>query len=158
MTRIICLLLVGLLGTFTGGLAKVQTPSIEKLSWISGCWQGRLGDAALEEQWTKPAGGSLLGFSRTIRNGRTLSYEFMQIREENDGIFFIAQPQGGNKVPFKLIRLGEKEAVFENKEHDFPQRIIYKRDGQDSLLPRIEGAENGKPGSQEFPMKKVPCE
>ena len=158
MTRITCLLVVGLVVAFTGGFVKVQTPSIEKLSWISGCWQGRLGDAILEEHWTKPGGGSLLGISRTIRNGKTLSYEFMQIREENEGIFFIAQPQGGNKVPFRLIRLEEGEAAFENKEHDFPQRVIYKRDSQDSLLPRIEGTENGKPRSQEFPMKKIQCE
>ena len=30
-------------------------------------------------------------------------------------------------------------ALFENTAHDFPQRIIYRRDADGSLLARIEG-------------------
>jgi hypothetical protein len=39
--------------------------------------------------------------------------------------------------------------VFENLAHDFPQRIIYSRAG-DQLTARIEGPMNGKPAAMEW--------
>ena len=39
--------------------------------------------------------------------------------------------------------------VFENPVHDFPQRIIYWKDGAD-LRARIEGTQKGKEGSMEW--------
>ena len=44
--------------------------------------------------------------------------------------------------------------VFENPTHDFPQRIIYWKDGAD-LRARIEGTQNGKEGSQEWRWSPV---
>ena len=37
-------------------------------------------DAGSGEQWMTPAGGTLLGISRTVAKGRTVAHEFMQIR------------------------------------------------------------------------------
>ena len=51
----------------------------------------------------------------------------------------------------------DREARFENLEHDFPQRIIYRRDG-DSLTGRIEGVSMGKERAVDFPLKRVPCD
>jgi hypothetical protein len=39
--------------------------------------------------------------------------------------------------------------VFENPAHDFPQRVIYWKDGND-LCARIEGTMNGKAESEEW--------
>jgi hypothetical protein len=36
-----------------------------------------------------------------------------------------------------MVTLGESEAVFENPDHDFPQRITYRRSGRE-LHVRIE--------------------
>jgi hypothetical protein len=33
--------------------------------------------------------------------------------------------------------------VFENSEHDFPQRVIYKLDGDGVLRTSIEGLQKG---------------
>jgi len=46
--------------------------------------------------------------------------------------------------------------VFENLQHDFPQRVGYKRDG-DALLAWIEGPRNGQTRRIEFPYRKVGC-
>ena len=79
-----------------------QKGSLEDLSWLTGCWEGRQGAASLEEIWSKPGGGSMLGLGRTVKDNRTVSFEFMQFREENGSLVFLPQPQGGARVPFPL--------------------------------------------------------
>lgn len=131
-------------------------PPLDSLSWLSGCWEGRQGNAVIEEHWSKPAGQSMLGFSRTIKNNMTTSYEFIQIREEGNSLVYLPQPQGGQRVSFPLSKSGQNQFTFENSAHDFPQRIIYERKGA-MLLAAIEGILKGKQEREEFLMKKVRC-
>jgi len=106
-----------------------------------------------------PAGGSMLGMSRTVADGKTREFEFMRIaREESGDIFFIANPSGQKEARFKLIKADAREVIFENPAHDFPQRVIYRLDEGDSLLGRIEGMSNGEEKSADFPMKRLPCD
>ena len=106
----------------------------------------------------KPAGTSILGMGRTVKKGKTTDWEFMRIEERADGIFFVAQPKdNAEETAFKLIRSTLNEVVFENKEHDFPQRVIYKLKGK-TLTGRIEGNNNGKFVGIDFPMNRAKCE
>jgi hypothetical protein len=131
-------------------------PTLEDLGWLSGCWEGREGDAVLEEIWSKPAGGAMLGLSRKYKGNRTLTYEFMQLREENGHLVFLPQPQGGTRVSFPLKDAFGAKFTFENLQHDFPQRVIYEKKGQ-LLLAAIEGTLKGNTEREEFQMRKVRC-
>ncbi len=131
--------------------------SLDDISWLSGCWEGRQGTAILEEIWSKPAGGSMLGLGRTVKENRTISFEFMQFREENESLVFLPQPQGGARVSFPLKDSFGSKLTFENKEHDFPQRVIYERKGPGLFLAAIEGIYKGKQEREEFQMRKVRC-
>ena len=53
------------------------------------------------------------------------------------------------------MRVSEREAVFENPQHDFPQRISYELKGDGTLLAAIEGTKNGKTRRVEFPYRPV---
>jgi hypothetical protein len=130
--------------------------SLADLAWLSGCWEGRQGDATIEEIWSKPGGGSMLGLGRTVKENRTVSYEFMQFREENGTLVFLPQPQGGTRVAFPLKDSFGGKLTFENKEHDFPQRVIYERKAA-LLLAAIEGINKGKEEREEFQMRKTRC-
>jgi hypothetical protein len=44
--------------------------------------------------------------------------------------------------------------VFENLNHDFPQRIIYWREGESTLHARIEGSIKGKERKEEWHWRK----
>jgi len=147
-TKIVCAFLT-LLALMTVGVAQSQMASLDQLSWLSGCWEGRQGEAFIEELWSKPRGLSILALSRTVKDGKTVSYEFMQIRQDNQSLVFIAQPRGGLAVRFKLLRSSVEETVFENLQHDFPQRIIYQRKGK-LLLASIEGQTRGKRSAKNF--------
>ena len=48
--------------------------------------------------------------------------------------------------------------VFENPQHDFPQRIIYRLEKDGSLLARIEGVNQGREKGINFPMKRAKCD
>ena len=64
--------------TFTGRshTAGVSTAwTIADLGWMAGDWQtDSTGRAVSEEHWTRPAGGSMLGVSRTLAGDRTASF------------------------------------------------------------------------------------
>ncbi|HEX5718368.1 MAG TPA: DUF6265 family protein [Thermoanaerobaculia bacterium] len=131
--------------------------SVQDLAWMSGCWASVGGEAGSGEMWMAPAGGTLLGVSRTVKRGKTVAHEFMQIRETGPGqIAFIALPSGQKEASFPLVRLSGQEAVFENPQHDFPQRVIYRRVG-DLLTGRVEGSEGGETKGFDFPMERRPC-
>lgn len=129
--------------------------NIDDLSWMAGCWEipGRY-----HENWMKPVGGTMLGMSRTIRDGKTVLHEYHLIRQQGAEIALNVLLAGAVKaVPFKLIRSSAAEAVFENPEHDFPQRIIYRKESG-GLFARIEGTSKGKERSTDVPMKRASCE
>jgi hypothetical protein len=99
-----------------------------------------------------------LGVNRTVKGSETVAHEFMRIRETESGeIEFIANPSGQSEAAFSLVGLSETEVIFENPDHDFPQRIIYRLKG-DVLEGRIEGTAKGKLKAVDFPMKRVDCE
>ena len=141
---------------FLAATAMLHAEDVSLLKFLTGCWETRSGaKASVEEQWTKPAGGTLLGMARTIRGEKTVFTEFMRIEPKDGGLVFVARVGAGN-TPFKLVRLTDSEAVFENPAHDFPQRIIYRK--QDSgLFARIEGVDKGKEKGRDFPYKAVDC-
>ena len=119
---------------------------IAELSWISGDWQTAPGGRAqIEEHWTQPVGGSMLGMGRTVSGGKTAEFEFLRIEQRDDGIYYVAQPNGQcPATDFKLTRATGQQAVFENPAHDIPKRIIYKKLGDDSLTATIDGGEGTK--------------
>lgn len=119
---------------------------ISQLSWIAGDWQTAPGGRAqIEEHWTQPAGGSMLGMSRTVAGGKTAEFEFLRIEQREEGIYYVAQPKGRcPATDFKLTRLASQEAVFENPQHDFPKRIVYRKTADDSLSASIDGGEGTK--------------
>ena len=47
--------------------------------------------------------------------------------------------------------------LFENPQHDFPQRVGYRSSGPDTMLAWIEGTAKGKSRKLEFPYRRVPC-
>jgi hypothetical protein len=101
----------------------------------------------------------MLGMSRTVRDGATVAFEFLRITEDENGkVFLVALPSGQQSTTFALLSQSDNEAVFENPEHDFPQRVIYRLMPGNLLVGRIEGTVNGTARNVDFPMKKTDCE
>ena len=104
------------------------------------------------------AGGMMLGMSHTVADGKTREHEFMRIvQEENGEIYFVANPSGQNEARFKLVRSDDRSVTFENPEHDFPHRVIYRLEHDGSLVGRIEGVSKGRAKAVDFPLQRVRC-
>ena len=131
-------------------------PTLSTIAWLAGVWTADENGRQLTEQWMPPAGGTMLGMSRTVARGRTVEYEFLLLREEAGGeINYVAKPSGQAEVAFKLIRATATEVVFENPQHDFPQRISYTLKDGGKLTAAIEGTKNGKTRRVEFNYQRV---
>ena len=125
------------------------------LGWLEGRWEGESGGVSMEEQWTSARGGALLGLHRDVRGGRMVSFEFLRIDAAPEGVTYFASPRSRPPVPFRLVESGEKIVAFENRQHDFPQRIAYWLDAQGALHARIEGPQGGKTVSEEWTWTKA---
>jgi len=136
-----------------------QKSGISRLGWMSGCWVSDDGRMRIEECWMKPAGQSMIGTSRTLAEGKTVFTEFAMIREENGEINYVVSiGLSARPVAFKLIGGSDREAIFENPAHDYPQRIIYRSESADSLFARIEGEQKGVQKATDFRYKRTSCE
>lgn len=137
--------------------AASQPPphEIERLAWLEGRWEGVSGGISMEELWTSVRGGALLGLHRDVKDRRMVSFEFLRIEATPEGIVYFASPRSRPPVAFKLVELGERRAVFENRAHDFPQRILYWIDAAGAMHARIEGPQGGKTVSEEWVWTKT---
>jgi DNA-binding beta-propeller fold protein YncE len=151
---VFCLLSVAAFGGASEGRAEAR--SLSDLAFLTGCWKGQLPgeEGTIEERFNAPTAGLILGTSQTVAGGKTKSFEFMRIEQTGEGIVMTPAPMGNKSVPFKLVGDG-RGAVFENLEHDFPKRIIYRLREDGSLVARIEGEKAEQ--AQEFVMAAVPC-
>jgi hypothetical protein len=147
------ILAVLLTGVSTGAAAQT---GIDRVAWMSGCWSLTSGTRSVEEQWMAPRGGAMLGISRTLKHGALAEYEFVVLRERGDGLVFVAHPSGQLGGEFPLKSIDESSVVFENTQHDFPQRIGYRRRGE-SLDAWIEGVVRGTTRRVEFPYRRGAC-
>ena len=139
-------------------MAQVTEP-ITSAAWLAGCWAVDGKEAGTGEQWMAPAGGTMLGAGRTVKNGKTVGFEFMQIRSSEKGkLEFVAMPSGQNETTFSLVSRTEESLVFENPGHDFPQRVIYRSISTNQILGRAEGSMSGSLRGIDFPMNRIPCE
>lgn len=117
--------------------------SLADVSWIAGQWRATQGDGAVvTETWLPAEGGVMPGISRTIEGGKG-RVEFMRIDEKGGQIAFTAIVGRQPPTTFVAKSRTADEVVFENPEHDFPQRVIYRRCGE-KLCAAIEGTMNGK--------------
>lgn len=144
-----------MLAALAGPLAA-EAPSVSQLAWLAGCWTQARPGGVVEEHWMKPLGGTMLGMSRTVRNGKTVEFEYVQIREDGGTLVYEARPSGQPAARFPLESLEDGVAVFENPAHDFPQRIIYRRAGENGIAARIEGTMKGRQRAVDFPFTR--CE
>jgi hypothetical protein len=132
---------------------------LEQLRWLAGCWEMQRGTRTSVEMWMAPAGGLMLGASRTVADGKVVEFERMQLAERDSGLVYTALPSGQSEASFTSVAVGEDGFTVENLQHDFPQRIIYRRAGSDSLVARIEGpGRNGGTRGVDFPMRRIACE
>lgn len=115
------------------GQSKKSKTGLKDLVWLSGTWDrtnskpGRIG----HERWLAPSSNEMLGYGVTMKGSDTLFIEKLRIIASDTGTYYVADvPENKRPVPFKLTGSTSTAFIFENKKHDFPKRIEYKREGE----------------------------
>ncbi len=101
--------------------------------------------------------GTMLGMGRTTNARGLADYELTLIRQDGARLLYEAHPKGQPPATFVARMANEDSVVFEAPEHDFPQRVAYRRVGGDSVLAWVEGTMRGTSRRFEFPYRRVPC-
>jgi len=143
----------------TASPPQAQESSVAALSWLAGCWRAESADSGSGEQWLPPAGGAMLGVERTIEKGKLVSYGFMRIEANGEGkLVFTASPSGQEQASFTQVSFSGDAITFENLQHDFPQRVMYRLVSSERLAARIEGINDGVEQAIDFPMQRISCD
>ena len=132
--------------------------SIEKADWLIGEWQNISKEGIFTEVWIRKDDSTFSGISTFVIGKDTVLNELITLEEVKNELFYIPvvkNQNNGEPIPFKLTSITEKQLVFENPKHDFPQKITYSLVSQDSIYAEISGNNQGKAQSVSFPMKKV---
>lgn len=143
----------------TAAAAGLGGQTMQPPAWLAGCWELRSGNRESLEMWMPPAGGLMLGASRTIVGGAVREYEQVLIKTDGGKLVYTATPSGQQTASFTSVNVTDTSFTVENLQHDFPQRITYRRRGADSLIARIEGPGRGGTGTRgvDFPMRRTTC-
>jgi len=119
--------------------APAQTPD-----WLAGAWLMCGRGQEISETWVGAGSGVLVGVGLTRGATGRVSFEHMRIAPNAAGVLsFYGAPNGAPATEFASVSQSENRIVFENLAHDFPQRVIYARDGR-TLTARVEDAEGAQ--------------
>jgi hypothetical protein len=133
----------------------VETVRVERIipcdmGWLAGSWRtpDRPGSAEagaqVDEYWMPEAQGLMLGLGRAVTGKGPPSFEYMRIERAEDGaIRFYGSPQGAPAVAFRLSSCVPGWMTFENADHDYPQTITYRRQGDllTASIARLDGSD-----------------
>ncbi|HKY32919.1 MAG TPA: DUF6265 family protein [Candidatus Polarisedimenticolia bacterium] len=140
---------MGLSAALAAGQPEAGRPAIDQLAWMAGSWGGESEGTTMEEHWTAPAGGLMLGMHRDVSRQGKAFFEFLRVEARPDGVYYVASPMGKGATAFKLTESSGQRAVFENPQHDFPKRILYWIE-RGALRARVEGDPSSKERAMEW--------
>jgi hypothetical protein len=147
--------------------SNVET-RVEDLAWLAGHWVGEIGGQPVEEHWSEPAAGAMMGMFRWLRDGQPFLYEHfllepgpvgpvMRLRHFHPGS--VAWEEKDRPVPFTLASLitgGDAvEAVFEDRTKRPVVRLTYRLEGESALLVLLDTWRGEQPLRLEFRYRRA---
>ena len=139
MPRSIAALILLILSSQVSMYSAHANPNAHSLDWMEGCWVHSNGKTT--EIWDRGFDGLWFGRSVSLTEGKLVAFEDMRIERTKDRFTFFASPNGSSPIQFEAVSSTEESVVFENAQHDFPNRISYVRnsDGLSATISDTSG-------------------
>ncbi len=156
MKKIILLILIS--STIFRVAAQVNEIKFSELFLLKGTWSMETTKGMLYENWEINNDSTMTGKSYRLNNTDTILLETVGLVMRGSQILYIASAEGQNNqqaVAFKLVNRNNDTFIFENPEHDFPQRVIYELPKHEKLHAWIEGTINGQSRRSDYHYKKI---
>lgn len=136
---------------------SVEKDKIKMADWLIGNWENKSAEGILSENWEKLNDSTFNASSYFIKGKDTLHFETIVLAQKGETLTYFATVKGQNEdkaVAFLSTAETDKQLVFENPKHDYPQKITYTQSAGNTLTAEISGTQNGKPSSEKFVMTK----
>ncbi len=133
-----------LLFVFLKGNKKKDIPlkdePLMNLYWLVGDWKAVDEDGnAVIEHWAINAQNELEGYGLHLNGNDTLFQEQLSIKNIHGALCYIVTIDKSGPILFTLTQRKEDSWTFRNSHHDFPQRIIYTKQGVNQYHVKTEG-------------------
>ena len=118
-----------------------------ELDILVGKWEDVSKQNDQYEEWDMIGPNHLRGKGYVMVHSDTVFIEHLEIKEVDGVLTYEARVPSQNKgqsIQFQLKSQTEGSLVFENMNHDFPQRIIYSVASDTKLIAIIEGISEGE--------------
>lgn len=132
-------------------------PDIESIHGLIGSWKDVLGTDSTEffETWASGTNNVLEGTGYVLATEDTIMIEDLAIKQIDDEFVYNARVRSQNNndwVQFLLMPSGNDTLRFFNPQHDFPQEIMYVKDGDAwNVSISSETGESGKFRLEQYP-------
>jgi hypothetical protein len=116
------------------------------LGWLAGHWcTAPKNHVRTCESWTPMEKGVMRGEGSTRTADRVTINETMKITASDAGIIFHAEPANQKPADFRAVAFSTegRSVTFEDRSHDYPQRVRYWREGE-ALLAEISMLDGSK--------------
>ncbi|MFH6997172.1 DUF6265 family protein [Flavobacterium sp. FlaQc-57] len=136
---------------------SVEKDKIKIADWLIGKWENTSPDGVLTENWEKLNDSTFSAASYFIKGKDTIHFESILLSQKGETLTYIATVKGQNDdkpVEFPSTAESDKQLVFENPKHDYPQKITYTKGANNTLTAEISGNLQGKPSAEKFVMTK----
>jgi Domain of unknown function (DUF6265) len=145
----------------------IDHPTVQSLSFMCGCWitKAPSGDGAIEENWTRAIGNSMVGTCRFIERQQARMFELLTIEDSSSSpVMRIrhfdaqlnAREEKSSPIQCNLESCTEQEAIFScTSDPGGLKHIIYSRPAADTLNAIVEKERDGKTSRSVFEYKRV---
>ena len=115
----------------------------DDLGWLAGAWRGRRGSDPVEEHWSAPAAGTLMGMFRWRKEDRVSLFEFMTIEPDEDRLLLRIKhfhpgltgwEEKDEAAEMVLVQSGPRRAAFMQLHKPNPFWLVYVREDDRTLV------------------------
>lgn len=113
--------------------------------WLAGTWEYKGDKTITIEKWEKLSSQTFDGINyvRKINDQEPIFSESLRILNMKGEVFYLAKVDHNEMpIPFRLVNKSVDKFIFENMNHDFPQRITYSFYSPDSLNVNVRRIED----------------
>jgi hypothetical protein len=129
----------------------------DDLGWLEGRWIGRHGEDIVEEHWSAPAAGAIMGMFRWLSGDKVRFYELLTIEPAGDGrlLMRIKHFHPGLKgweekdqaVTLALVAWSATSTLWRQLDRPDERFLVYRREKGDCLVAYF--TEDGAPPPEE---------
>jgi len=134
-----------------------EKDKIKIANWLIGNWENTSPDGILTENWQKLNDSTFTAASYLIKGKDTIHLESIVLARKGETLTYLATVKGQNDnkpVAFTSTNETENKLIFENPQHDYPQKITYTKGPNNTLTAEVKGKLEGKVTTERFIMVK----